>query len=153
MRERARFATPRDFLPPFKHLLKECSDKFYSDLWAGCLCDRGRLLRRHAGLSATSGSHLSSLVLKPHLHHPNAEPRLRSQGLPHLEAPRQTRFQHLAVKKAVPASPRPRIPRLPCPLFDIFSFFWKGRLNECSGRSDLLIIGSSKRWRGSRTPI
>lgn len=132
MRERARFATPRDFLPPFKHLLKECSDKFCTDLWAGCLCDRGRLLRAHAGVSGTSASHLSSLVLKPHLHHPNAEPRLCSQGLPHLKAPRQTRFQHLAVKEAVPASPR--IPRgffqPPCPLFDffLFFFFWEGKV-------------------------
>lgn len=33
MQERARFATPWDFFPPpFKHLLKECSDKFNTDL-------------------------------------------------------------------------------------------------------------------------
>lgn len=36
-----------------------------------------------------SCSHLSSLVLKPHLHHPNTEPRLGSQRLPHLQPPRQ----------------------------------------------------------------
>lgn len=83
--------------------------------------DRGRLLRAHAGVSGAGGSHLSSLVLEPHLHHPDAEPRLRRQGLPHLKAPRQTRFQHLAVKEGSAASPRPRI--FPALWLFLFRFF------------------------------
>lgn len=39
-----------------------------------------------------SCSHLSSLVLKPHLDDPNAESRLRSQRLPHLKTSEQTIF-------------------------------------------------------------
>lgn len=51
MQEQARFATPWDFFPPFKHLLKECSDKFTTDLLTVCLCDRRRLLCEHAPLT------------------------------------------------------------------------------------------------------
>lgn len=44
--------------------------------------------------SCVSCSHLSSLVLKPHLHHPNTESCLCSQRLPHLKPSRQKIFQH-----------------------------------------------------------
>lgn len=142
MQERARFATPLAFLffffLLFKHLWKECSDKFNThscgDLLAG-LWDGTRLLCADTkpNPSCVSRSHLSSLVLKPHLHHPNAESRLCGQRLPHLKPSRQkisgiARGKlHSTLKYFAPWTDLPHFPNGTLPLW----FYWT--LNKCSG--------------------
>lgn len=66
-----------------------------ADLLAGQKMEQGCCTAdTESNLSHVSCSHLSSLVLKPHLHHPNAESRLGGQRLPHLKPWRQKDFQH-----------------------------------------------------------
>lgn len=53
--------------------------------------ERGCCMRTYK-IGSILRSHLSSLVLEPHLHHSNAEPRLCSQRLPHLKIKQMRRF-------------------------------------------------------------
>ncbi len=75
--------------------------------------------------SCVSCSHLSSLVLKPHLHHPNTESCLCSQRLPHLKPPRQkissipreNKTLHSTLKYFAPLTYLPRFPVGTLPLW------------------------------------
>lgn len=71
--------------------------------------------------SGAGGSHLSSLVLEPHLHHPDAQPRLRSQGLPHLKAPTHT-FPAARRERGRPSKPTSQ--DFSSSLIFFFSFFF-----------------------------
>lgn len=99
MQDWARFATPWPFFFFFdiceRNAVISLTHIVVADLLAGQKMEQGCCTAdTESNLSHVSCSHLSSLVLKPHLHHPNAESRLGGQRLPHLKPRRQKDFQH-----------------------------------------------------------